>query len=571
MTNVLANSPGLEIQPGLPAVPQCIDQIYPGLIEGAHASGEFAGMDMIDMVRMRPLRDPDEINIAFAEESARPGFSYKDFMTRNFDPPRRTEGECVRYRGGSLDDHEHDVLMAHVGVAVDGPSTIGSPNHVVESGGRYSDARPGSAQWYHWDTEPAVVALDELGEHQLAAGLVDNIRDQVVRFERRPFNGNSPEYVGRGQPNIYCRMVRRDVAREGVGAWERHLTPLLIEYHDMMDGADDPTKLGMAPGSRYKSVMRMPDGSVLNVFSAEGFTHIDGTPRPRPESYPADMRTKHEWETVLDRELTREEWTTLCENLHAGAGAGTDFADWMLGDGHNMYTIRTTRRVAPFQQALMFELECTIAEGLRATGDNANAELYEMRAAQRSQSVNRFLFNRRTGYYHVWDADTGLINDITVQDGSYMLESGMALTNRLPGVRRVLERRLLDKGGLRTSLKNSPQSWGGDNVWANLQLSAARGAHLSNDLHLEHAITRNFQANVREGLHQTGYSYERYHAAHLGKPGGRGEYAVPEHNFTWTAATDLAFRHHSYRREYERQAWTRRHRIAARAGSLAVR
>jgi hypothetical protein len=46
---------------------------------------------------------------------------------------------------------------------------------------------------------------------------------------------------------------------------------------------------------------------------------------------------------------------------------------------------------------------------------------------------------------------------------------------------------------------------------------------------------------------------------------------VPEHNFTWTAATDLAFRHHSYRREYERQAWTRRHRIAARAGSLAVR
>ena len=556
-----------------PPFPPCIDQLHPELFDAIYTTGAFATRDMINFTGLEALGPDDQIRRAYLQEvgKGKPTTEVVErFVNSNFSWPVKKNGNAIQYQGGDLDEHGHAVLMSHLGIAVDGPTTIGSPNPVLESGGRYSDERPGHALWFYWDTEPGVAGLDAVGELSIATGLTDNIRDQIMRFRRDPLNGNAPEY-DRGQPNIYCRLVRRDAQLYGKEAYENHLPAMLIEYWSMMDGADDPKKLGLAPGSRYRSVARMPDGSVLNVFSAQGFTLADGTPRPRPESKRADEHTRRRFEVDLNREMHTDELTNLYEELHTGAGAGTDFADWMLEDLTNMHTIRVTRRVAPFQNALMFELECTIAEAYRALGYENEAEQYEGFAMVRASAMNKYLFHQGVGYYLAYDLDTGPVYDPTLQDGTFLLESGVPDMRQAAQIHGYLRRNFLAGGGLRTSLRgNSMQSWSGNSVWPNLQRSGARGAWLTGDVALERDIRNSALRSSHASLRKTGYGKERYHAVRIGEPGIGGEYRAPEHNFSWDTGVELDLRHRGYRNDAERRSWLRRRQIAASLGNLAV-
>jgi len=332
-----------------------------------------------------------------------------------------------------------------------------------------------------------------------------------------------------------------------------------------MDGADDTKKLGLTPGSRYKSVARMPDGSVLNVFSAEGFTYDDGMPRLRPESWPKDNKTFRERQEYLGRDLEYEEAVQLAEDLHAGGGGGTDFADSQLGDGKNMHTIRTTKRVTVLQNGPIFELECTIADAYRALGNEREAEKYELRAMLRAHAVNKYLYDSYSGYYVPYDLETGLVlGDPTLYDNSFAIESGISTPGRNERIARNWRAAWLAVGGLRASLaRNSKQSWSGPNGWPNLQVSAAKAAWLANNEVLDTAIGDNFTDNIHTSWEQTGYGKERYLVTALGQAGIGGEYDVPDHNFSWDAAGEVALRHQSYRHNSERIAWQRRRNIAA--------
>lgn len=556
-----------------PPLPPCIDEIHPELFAAIADGDTFKDRDMIDIVGLEPLRPNEEIANAYQSERSRPDFDIRQFVETHFCWPIRRSGGAVVYEGGDFDEHAGRVLLSHVGIAVDGPTTIGAPNPVVESGGRYSDKRPGRAKWYAWDTDPAELALHALGERTLAAGLTDNMRDQIIRFQRRARNGNAPEYK-RGQPNVYPRLVRRDVAREGVSAYERHLPAMLIEYWDLMEGANDPTKLGLAPGSTYRSVARMPDGSVLNMLHAEGFTYKNGKPRPRPESRRADTQTKNELQESLGRELTLEEETELDENIHIGAGAGIDFADLMLGNGKDMHTIRAKRRIMPFQNALLFEYECEIAAAYRARGDEQEAEKYELAAFLRTRAINKYCYDPISGCYLPYDLDTGLVTDpelAGIQDLTFLLESGIVPPNRTRRILHIINNKYLEAGGLRTSLRDtSKQSWSSVNVWPNLQISGANGAWLNGDEGLELAIASSYLNSNHTSLRTTGYGKERYHALKPGEAGIGGEYDVPTHNFSWDTAAEVALRRLVYRRPEEARAFARRQQIASGVGRLAV-
>ncbi|HTH72467.1 MAG TPA: trehalase family glycosidase [Candidatus Pristimantibacillus sp.] len=557
----------------LPPLPPCIDETLPEVFSAMDQAGAFADRDMINMVGLEPRLPEAEIKERFARlfgASAPAREVVERFVNEHFSWPIKKNGGAIQYQGGDFDEHGHAVLLSHMGTAVDGPTTIGAPNQVMESGGRYSDERPGRALWYYWDTETSVVGLDDLGEKELGTGLVDNIRDQVERFRRPPLNGNAPEYR-RSQPPIYSRLVRRDAQLHGPEAYEHHLPAMLIEYWSIMDGANDPSKLGLAPGSRYKSVVRMPDGSVLNVFSAKGFTYADGTPRPRPESRRADLATKAAAETRLGRELAVPELSHLYEETHTGAGAGTDFADWMLGDLTNMDTIRVTRRVPPFQNALVFELECTIAEAFRALGYEQEAEHYETAAMLRAAAVNKYLYNEQIGFYLPYDLDTGQVMDPSLQDGTFLLESGIPPSVRAAKVTDFLRQRMLTAGGLVASPRpRSRQSWSGPNVWPLLQRGGAKGAWLAGDFGLEEGIRTGFLNSAHAALRRTGYGKERYNAFQLGEPGVAGEYKAPDHNFSWDTATEVDLRNRGYRNEAERRSWQRRRQIAGGVGRLAM-
>lgn len=529
---------------------------------------------MIDLVGLEPRISDQEIATDYARESREPGFSHQVFVDKRYTWPVRGNGESVRYNGGDWDDHAHAVLMSHIGTAADGPTTIGVPkgNRIVESGGRYRKMGEGLAIQYYWDTEPAVRLADAVGETQLGTEQTDNLRAQIVRFLRPPFNANAPEYTGRDQVNVYARLVRRDVRVEGPQAYERHLPAMLIEYWSLMEGAYDPTKLKLAPGSNYKWVGRMPDGSVLNLPYAEDFTYEDGTPRPRPESRIKDLSTKAKKVKMLGRELSQDEEAALYKELHTGAGEGNDYADTMLENGKDMATIRTTRRIKPFKNMAIFELECEIAAAMRVQGDEQEAEKYELAAMLRARAINKYCWNEALGCYVTYDLDTGQVLDPHVQDQVFALESGIAPHRRAVRIEEWLRTQQLQDGGLGASLaEDSEQSWSSKkNVWPNLQTSGQKGSWLYGFTGLEMAIGRAFLNSNHTSNKNTGYGKERYHGLYVGKPGVGGEYDPPEHNFTWDTDAEVASRRQTYRHEAERRAWLRRRNIADGVGRLAI-
>lgn len=537
-------------------LPLAIDQVYRELFVGIHESREFVHRDMIDMMRIVPKGEltPEAINDLYTEESKQPGFSYNEFVTRLFDFPVPTDGEHLRHEpGADLDDHARNVLQAHVNTADDGPITIGTPNEGVASGGRYSDGRKGKGIFYYWDADAIVGALDYLGLGKIADGIVENYRDQIIKFKRPPFNGNAPEYVGRFQPNIYTRLARRDVRIHGPEAWRRHLPAMLIEHAYMM---------------QHNSV-EMPDGGVLNRFLAEGYTHEDGSPRYRPESYPAVVHIVDKLRERLKREPTVQEIIDLCREDHTGAGTGTDFAGWMCADGKSLDQLRVTKRLPPFLQGLMFELECDISEALEACGYAEESQSYKRMAYNRAQTVNNTQYDEETGYYYPYDVETGLVKTPTTQDGSFMLESGMTWQER---VGRVIEtlRKLRRAGGLLGSLYDSNLSWDKE-IWGYLQVSAAKGGWLNGEEEFENGVADSYATNVQAGRKETkGFTVERYSGEELGKPGGGGEYKPPERNFAWTDACDALLRNRAYRIEAEREAFQRRQLIARGIGVVGV-
>ncbi|HZM64361.1 MAG TPA: trehalase family glycosidase [Candidatus Saccharimonadales bacterium] len=581
---------------------ECLDIACRPFFEHLLDSGELAaaGYDMIDGIRITPNLPIDDFNALYEAQSQLPGFSPLAFAKLYAGLPTRTNGESIRYKAGdNLDDHARDVLLAHVGIVGD--------KKILQSGGRYSDGREGRAMAYYWDSMGIIEGLDTLADHyerkdeplnalelrELASGITERYRHEIITTRRGPRNATedtAPEYKGRSQPHKYVRMVRREVRLEGPEAYRRHLPAMLIEYFDIMQGADDPELLPMIPGKRYKSVARMPDLTVSTVFSAEGFTYPNGDPRPRPESRPADLKTMKELAKFIGRPLTKGEEIDLCEELHTGAGAGTDFASWMLGDGKNLHTIRVTKRVPPFKHALVFELACEIANGLRYVEDEAGAQAFERIAYELAQTLNNFSYNKKLGYYLPWDLETGQVMIPTLQDGAFAIESGIAQTAQRTGIFDFWEstqeemEEIFDStpeaeeyatqpwspwkapGGLLTSLYPTEQSWVHEKIWAVLEKSAAKASWLGRRQHLEKFICNGFTTNVQLGRLLTGHTIERYDAFILGRPANGGEYIAPRHNFSWTEAIDAVLRHCSYRNYFERRAWKARCKVAAGVG-----
>jgi alpha,alpha-trehalase len=573
--DLLAAFPELDQKPA--PLPPAIDEIYRDMFQEMHPYGDLnPKRDMIEYMRMVPKDGytPEEIKAAYVKESKVEGFSHEQFLTKYFDFPIPAEGEKIKYTPGKdLDEHVKAIMLGHLSTAKDGPITIGTTKPGIASGGRYSDGRKDKGIFYYWDQAAIVDALDVLGLHEIADGIVEYIRDQIIKYKRPPFNANAPEYVGRSQPPIYIRLVRRDVRMRGDERWRYHLPALLIEHAYLME----------------HSTVVVQDGEVkgeLNVFSAKGYTHKDGKPRFRPESFPAVMKIIEEFKTVEQREPEEAEITWICEQDHSGAGAGTDFAGWMLGDPRYLHTLRTTKRVAPFQQALMFELECGIAEGLEYCGFESEANEYKLLAFKRAQLVEHFNYDPKTNYYYPYDVETGLVRVPTLQDASFMLESGMIPWERTEGIFKTVRKKLRRLGGfICSAYKNSKLSWD-NNIWGYMQQSLATAAwRYGNDI--EDDVVGNYTLTVQASRERTGFTIERYKPGSklflllpkiarpllkklLGKPGGGGEYKVPERNFVWTDASDTVLRHRAYRNEYEYEAFLRRQQIARGVGIIGV-
>ena len=363
---------------------------------------------------------------------------------------------------------------------------------------------------YYWDSYFTMLGLEVDGQHQLALDLLNDFAFELDQFGKVP-NGNRSYYLSRSQPLFFSLMVKLIASADGNGVEHDYLPQLQQEWDFWTESADK-----LLPGEAGRNSVRLADGTLLNRY-------WDQRAAPRDESYKEDV------ETVAGS--GRAPTLVYC-NLRAAAESGWDFSSRWLTDGETLGTVRT-RSILPVDlNCLLLHLEQTLSEAYRAQGDAAQAAAYQAGANPVRgdpapdvgpagwRVLGLFVGNRRVhrrGH-----------RGNTVSAFSPDCVGGQARI-----VAATVERKLLDVGGLATTLVESGQQWDAPNGWAPLQWIAVIGLRNYGFERLAHEIAARWVHENIAGYRRYAKLVEKYNVTTPGGDEGGGEYAT-QIGFGWT-------------------------------------
>jgi alpha,alpha-trehalase len=458
---------------------------------------------------MIPDAPPATIRREYSVAKTAPGFDLLAFVQKHFTGPVPA-GPTIN--PAMPDQHLLDYvtslwpILQQEETSVPAYSTLQPlPYPYVVPGGRFREV-------YYWDSYFTMLGLEEDGQHQLAVDLLKNFAFEIDRYGKVP-NGNRSYYLSRSQPPFFSLMVDLIASVDGNGTLVTYLPELQQEWNFWMDGAD-----ALSPGQDYHNAVRLADGTLLNRY-------LDARDAPRDESYKEDVQTAS---------ASGRPARPVYRNLRATAESGWDFSSRWLEDGESLGTVRTLSILPVDLNSLLVHLEQTLSEAYLLTGNDQQAAAYHRRAERRSDAIG----------YLMWDAQGGVFSDYLWRSGKltgditaatlYPLFLQVARVDQAHAVAMTVQQKLLDVGGLATTLVTSGQQWDAPNGWAPLQWIAVGGLRNYGFGPLaEQIATRWVHKNIA-GYQQAAKLVEKYNVTTTGgDEGGGGEYAT-QIGFGWT-------------------------------------
>jgi alpha,alpha-trehalase len=330
------------------------------------------------------------------------------------------------------------------------------------------------------------------------------------------------------------------------------------------EGADDPNKLGLAPGSVYKNVFRLPNGGF-------GYRDHDAARGPRDEMRETDLDLLREWATIRSGKAATE-WATarsgqapseeeamlLFDSLRVSAATGEDFreVDQVQAGSDKFYTLRTAHLASIRLNALQYENACKLAYiyrqkaaiALETAGDDLTEVLaatdkaifFETEAANLQQNIQRY-FKTKHGYCADYNFVTQKTQPGDALAGVFALGAGVFSQETGSAMLDEVEKRFGRPGGLVNTLaKNSKQQWD-NNAWAIMQMEAVDAAVRYQRYDLALLWTKRWLASNDLMFEKYHVLYEKSNPDLPGEPGGAGEYDCVE-NLLMSLAVDLYLR-----------------------------
>ncbi|AXQ31662.1 alpha,alpha-trehalase TreF [Solimonas sp. K1W22B-7] len=475
---------------------------YPGLYERVQMRQLFA--DSKTFADAEPRMAPERILEAYRKE-APDDAALRNFVERHFLPP--VDGAAPpALHATSLAGHIAALwpaLLRGPQLPQAGSSQLPFDQPQVVPGGRFREI-------YYWDSYFSLLGLVRDGHGDIAADMVEGFAGLISRYGHIP-NGTRSYYLSRSQPPFFYRMVGLLSPQDPARAYAGQLQALRAEHRFWMDG-----EAGLAPGTAWRRVVRMSDGSLLNRY-------WDDLAAPRDESWREDV--------LLARTAKRDS-AGLYRDLRAAAESGWDFSSRWLADPQRLDSIETTAIVPVDLNALLHGLEQAIAQGCAVVVDVACVDEYTARARQRRIAMDRHLWDARAqAFLDAWwqsGRRTGRLSAATL----YPLFTGAATQAQAQGVAHTVRRQLLARGGLATTTQRTTQQWDRPNGWAPLQWVAVEGLEAYGEHALAAEIGRRWLHTVETSWRKEGRLVEKYDLdAHV--PGGGGEYPLQD-GFGWT-------------------------------------
>jgi alpha,alpha-trehalase len=385
----------------------------------------------------------------------------------------------------------------------------------VVPGGRFREV-------YYWDSYFTMLGLVESGRTDLMRQMLDNFAHLVRTVGHVP-NGNRTYYLGRSQPPYLAAMVGLYAQATDTAQALRWLDALEREHAFWMEGADR-----VAPGAAHRRVVRLADGALLN-------RHWDDVPAPRPEAFRED--------DALGRTMpTDSARLALYRHLRAGAESGWDYSSRWMRDPRDLRTLETTDLAPVDLNALMYNLERTVAALRRARGQAGDAEV-AARFAAAAEARRRALLR------HAWDEGEGFLFDVRWRTGQRVTDRPslapatalyFGLPERAQGERVAarLARDFLKPGGFVTTNIASGQQWDAPNGWPPLQWLAMEGIRRYGLGDVADQARARWLALNRRTYQRTGKMTEKYDVVDTTRAAGGGEYPNQD-GFGWTNGVAL--------------------------------
>lgn len=494
--------------------PPTPDKIYGVLFHDVQMQRIFPdGKTFVDCI---PKRDPKDILYDYGMMKG-PKFNLKKFVADNFEIPSTPQLNYVTQEKDVL-LHIRNLWSTLKRVPDTEKNTNASllplPNAYIVPGGRFREV-------YYWDSYFTMLGLRESGETEMIDHMVSNFAYLIETYGHIP-NGNRTYYLSRSQPPFFALMVELLAEIKGDSIFQHFLPALEKEYSFWMDGSAN-----LKPGQAFRRVVRLQEGTILNRYWDDNST-------PRQESYREDVETA---------ERSKRIKTDVYRHLRAGAESGIDFSTRWFKDGKNITTIQTTDMIPVDLNSLLYKLERVIARAHLINGNEEASAAFLKKAQDRKTAIDRYCWNRTLRFYTDYNFKTKKPSDIITPAGMYpfcVFQGSLDYLSLL--ARQAAEQvrtKLLQPGGIVTTVNPSGQQWDAPNGWAPLQWMTIWGLDRCGQRELARDIAKRWIKLNVSVYKRTGRLMEKYNVMDLQLEAGGGEYPSQD-GFGWTNGVLLA-------------------------------
>lgn len=516
-----ASAPQPDQLPKAPVAPPTPADLYGRLYHDVELAQIFP--DSKTFADMLPTERPAKIVAAYdrwrqkhvrERDDAKHKAALAEFVNQYFKAPPTTDDHYVSDPNQDVVSHIDTLWNVLTRQPDSGAKTqtysslLPLPHAYVVPGGRFNEI-------YYWDSYFIMLGLESSNRHELTLDELNNFATLIDRYGHIA-NGNRTYYLSRSQPPFFAQMVSLVAEKDGDDVYLHYLPELRKEYDYWMAGADT-----LKPGHATRHVVRLPDGTLLNRY-------WDARNRPRDESYREDILTA--------RATPQRDASDLWRNLRAGAETGWDYSSRWLADGRTLSTIDVTSLAPVDLNSLMATLENTLAKAYGIKGDAREAALMTKRAQQRTEAIDRVLWDPQLHAFGDYDFVHRTLTHRLTAATLYPLYAGVATRQQAKEVADAVRAGLLRPGGLATTQVATGQQWDEPNGWAPLQYIAVAGLRRYGQEDLAHDIgTRWIATNLAyyQRTHKLVEKYDVSAAATQASSAGGGEYPLQD-GFGWT-------------------------------------
>ncbi|MEM6317680.1 MAG: alpha,alpha-trehalase TreF [Bacteroidota bacterium] len=454
-----------------------------------------------------PKFPTDEIMAKYEKSKATEGFDLETFVLANFDKPKQYASSFQADTSKSIAEHINTLwpILTREPDQDDSGSLIPLPNSYIVPGGRFGEI-------YYWDSYFTMLGLQAAGKTPMIENMVKNFAHIIDEVGFIP-NGNRTYFLTRSQPPFFARMVEVLAEQKGEQVFNDFLPALQKEHDFWMDGlekvsVDQPT---------FQKIVRMPDGQILNRYWDKGDF-------PRAESYRED---------VLTVEESGRPAKQVYSDLRSACESGWDFSSRWFADPMKLATIQTTQIIPVDLNALLYNLEMTLAKAYQLNQKEEETNLFKQRAEQRKAALLKYCWNEEVGYFMDYNFVNQAFTEVPSLAGMYPLTFKIATPEQAKRSSNFVKEKFLKAGGVISTLVDNGQQWDYPNGWAPLQWMTIEGLRHYDENELANTIKDRWIALNRKVYKNTGKMVEKYNVVDMTLEAGGGEYPVQD-GFGWS-------------------------------------